>query len=95
MTANEYDDDPAASVGASVRDGPDGVDDGSLCRRRRWTTIVLEECSGGWRATQTGVVAEGYGSTAADAAVAYCQRIAGTDGRGAGGRDTGSREDAR
>jgi len=49
--------------------------------RRRWTTIVLEECGGGWRATQTGVAAEGYGDTAADAAAAYCRRIAETGDR--------------
>jgi hypothetical protein len=46
--------------------------------RRHWTTIVLEECAGGWRATQTGVAAEGHGDTAADAAAAYCRRIART-----------------
>ncbi|MFC7138382.1 hypothetical protein ACFQMA_00845 [Halosimplex aquaticum] len=54
--------------------------------RRRWATIVLEECGDGWRATQAGVAAEGRGETAADAAAAYCQRIAETGDRN-GGRE--------
>lgn len=50
-------------------------------RRRHWTTIVLESYGEGWRATQTGVDVEGHGATAADAAAAYCRRIAETGER--------------
>ncbi|WP_436924709.1 hypothetical protein [Halosimplex amylolyticum] len=66
--------------------GPEESDGDESPRRRRWTTIVLEEHPGGWRATQTGVAAEGHGETAADAAAAYCRRIAETGDRDAGGR---------
>ena len=48
---------------------------------RHWTTIVLESYGEGWRATRTGVDVEGHGVTAADAAAAYCRRIAETGKR--------------
>lgn len=46
-------------------------------RRKRWTTIVLEERDDGeWLATQTGVSVEARGTTAADAAAEYCRQVA-------------------
>lgn len=55
---------------------------------------MLEEYGGGWRATQTGVAAEGHGDTAADAAATYCRRIAETgDRRSGGGGDEGPESD--
>ncbi|QLH78566.1 hypothetical protein HZS55_15270 [Halosimplex rubrum] len=89
MTASEYADDGRAGDGTAGDRRPsptEGSDDEDApWHRRRWTTIVLEECGGGWRATQTGVAAEGHGDTAADAAAAYCRRIAETAERRAGG----------
>ncbi|QLH83465.1 hypothetical protein [Halosimplex pelagicum] len=88
MTASEYADDGTAGDGAAGDRRPaptEGSDDEDApWHRRRWTTIVLEECGGGWRATQTGVAAEGHGDTAADAAAAYCRRIAETGDRRSG-----------
>ncbi|WP_436931283.1 hypothetical protein [Halosimplex halobium] len=90
MTASEYaNDGRTGDRQARPTEGRD--DEEAPWHRRRWTTIVLEECGGGWRATQTGVAAEGHGETAADAAAAYCRRIAGTGDRrgrsGDGNRD--------
>jgi hypothetical protein len=97
MTASEYADDCAAGDGAAsdCRPAPayraDEKD--APWHRRRWTTIVLEECGGGgWRATQTGVAAEGHGDTAADAAAAYCRRIAETGDRPTGGEGDGAED---
>jgi hypothetical protein len=84
MTASEYTDDGTAGDGATGDRRPapaERSDDEAPWHRRRWTTIVLEEYGGGWRATQTGVAAEGHGDTAADAAAAYCRRIAETGDR--------------
>lgn len=67
---------PRAERAEVGTDGQDGAT--ASWRGRRWTTIVLEERGDGWRATQTGVAAVGYGATAADAAAAYCRRIAET-----------------
>ena len=64
-------------MGATYDD--ETVRDRSGHHRRHWTTIVLEErTGGGWRATQTGISVEGVGETAADAAAAYCRKISGT-----------------
>lgn len=77
MRASEYaTEDSAGDRRGSAAEGSN--DEGVPWHRRRWTTIVLEEYAGGWRATQTGVAAEGHGDTAADAAAAYCRRIART-----------------
>jgi hypothetical protein len=84
MTASEHaDDGSAGDCRAASTEGSDRED--APWYRRRWTTIVLEEHGGGWRATQTGVAAEGRGDTAADAAAAYCRRIAETGDRRVGG----------
>ncbi|QPV63029.1 hypothetical protein I7X12_20335 [Halosimplex litoreum] len=94
MTASEYADDGAAGDGAAGdrrrMPAPGSDEKDAPWHRRRWTTIVLEEYGGGWRATQTGVAAEGHGETAADAAAAYCRRIAQTGDRRSGGGDDGS-----
>jgi hypothetical protein len=80
MTTSERTDErPVGDGQAQPAAGPD--DEAAPWHRRRWTTIVLEEYGGGWRATQTGVAAEGHGDTAADAAAAYCRRIAETGDR--------------
>ncbi|WP_415381671.1 hypothetical protein [Halosimplex sp. TS25] len=83
MSEYAADDSPSGGV-VSESEEPDA--EVSPGRRRRWTTIVLEEDGDGWRATQTGVAAEGHGATAADAAAAYCRRIAETGDRVEGGR---------
>ncbi|WP_135363343.1 hypothetical protein [Halosimplex halophilum] len=82
MTASEYASDGRTGDRRAQTERAD--DEEVPWHRRRWTTIVLEECGGGWRATQTGVAAEGHGDTAADAAAAYCRRIAGTGDRRGG-----------
>lgn len=83
MTTSEHarDDPSDESAGDRREPAPGSDDEGAPWHRRRWTTIVLEEYGGGWRATQTGVAAEGHGDTAADAAAAYCRRIAETGDR--------------
>jgi hypothetical protein len=83
MTASEHASD--GPTGGNRSGSADGADEDPPWHRRRWTTIVLEERGGGWRATQTGVTAEGHGDTAADAAAAYCRRIAETGERRASG----------
>jgi len=98
MTASEYADDSTAGDGSVGDRRPvpaEGSDDGDPpWHGRRWTTIVLEEYGGGWRATQTGVAAEGHGDTAADAAAAYCRRIAETgDRRSADASDERAEDD--
>ncbi|WP_436911630.1 hypothetical protein [Halosimplex marinum] len=75
-TSERADGRPAGDGRAEPAVEPD--DEAAPWHRRRWTTIVLEEYGDGWRATQTGVAAEGHGDTAADAAAAYCRRIAET-----------------
>lgn len=91
MTASEFADDGASDG----RGPPDPAATDVAWHRRRWTTIVLEEHGDGWRATQTGVDVEGRGATAADAAAAYCRRIAETgDERAGEERDGGSRDES-
>ena len=95
-TSERASDDAAGDRRAASRPGSESSDRTAPWHRRRWTTIVLEEYGGGWRATQTGVAAEGHGDTAAAAAAAYCLRIAETGDRRRrdGGADAAEGTDA-
>jgi len=45
--------------------------------RTRWTVLEVQRLSTGeWRVTQEGAQSEGRGESAAEAAAAYCRRVA-------------------